>query len=105
MGMCSVPLVIEKIYRKSVLKTIESSRILKFLKVVAPKVLYSIIGKRLRETFGGCLEGVAIGGAQVDPEVEAFLQMANFPYLIGYGLTGTAQINLVRSQSVRQDLM
>ncbi|MCQ2147299.1 MAG: AMP-binding protein [Bacteroidales bacterium] len=91
-GMCSVPLVIEKIYRKSVLKTIESSKVLKFLRALSPKILYSIIGKRLRETFGGCLEVVAIGGAKVDPEVEAFLQMANFPYLIGYGLTETAPL-------------
>lgn len=92
MGMCSVPLVIEKIYRKSVLKTIESSKVLKLLKKVAPKLLYSIIGRRLRETFGGRLEVVAIGGAKLDPEVESFLQMAGFPYLIGYGLTETAPL-------------
>lgn len=91
-GMCSVPLVIEKIYRKSVLKTIESSKVLKLLKAVAPKLLYSIIGRRLRATFGGCLQVVAIGGAKVDPEVESFLQMANFPYLIEYGLTETAPL-------------
>ncbi len=91
-GMCSVPLVIEKIYRKSVLKTIESSKALKLLRAVAPKILYKIIGKKLRATFGGRLEVVAIGGAKLDPEVEAFLQMADFPYLIGYGLTETAPI-------------
>lgn len=92
MGMCSVPLVIEKIYRKSVLKTIESSKILKLLRKLAPGLLYAIIGKRLKATFGGCLEVVAIGGAKLDPEVEAFLQKASFPYLVGYGLTETAPI-------------
>lgn len=92
MGMCSVPLVIEKIYRKSVMKTIESSRVLKCLKAVAPGLLYRIIGKKLLKTFGGSLEVVAIGGAKLDPEVEQFLQMAHFPYLIGYGLTETAPL-------------
>ena len=91
-GMCSVPLVIEKIYRKSVLKTVKGSKALTWLQAHAPALLYRIIGKKLLKTFGGELEVVAIGGAKMDPEVEAFLQMARFPYLIGYGLTETAPL-------------
>ena len=33
-----------------------------------------------------------IGGAKLSPFVEQFLQEANFPYAIGYGLTETAPI-------------
>ncbi len=91
-GMCSVPLVIEKIYRSSVLKTIKASKVLTWMHAHAPKLLFRIIGKKLIKTFGGRLEVVAIGGAKLDPEVESFLQMAHFPYLIGYGLTETAPL-------------
>lgn len=92
MAMCSVPLIIEKIYRKSVLRTISISPLLMWMQRHTPSLLYRIIGSKLKKTFGGRLEVVAIGGAKLDPEVEIFLQRAHFPYIIGYGLTETAPL-------------
>lgn len=90
--MCSVPLIIEKIYRKSVLATIRKSPSLTWMQKHVPALLYTIIGIKLRKTFGGHLKVFAIGGAKLDSEVEAFLKKAHFPYAIGYGMTEMAPL-------------
>ena len=90
--MLSVPLVIEKIYRSSIVPTVEKSRFLSHLKKVAPSLLYWLVGMRLKKTFGGRLKFFGIGGAKLDIEVEKFLKKARFPYAIGYGLTETAPL-------------
>jgi Long-chain acyl-CoA synthetases (AMP-forming) len=90
--MCAVPLIIEKVYKSSVLPTIEKSRILTWMDQHMPKVLYSFIGKKLKKSFGGRLKFFGIGGSKLDPTVEAFLLKAKFPYAIGYGLTETAPL-------------
>ena len=90
--MLSVPLVIEKIYRSSIVPTIEKSRFLTHLKKFAPSVLYYLVGLRLKKTFGGRMKFFGIGGAKLDIEVEKFLKKAKFPYAIGYGLTETAPL-------------
>ncbi|TKB08234.1 AMP-binding protein [Desulforhopalus sp. IMCC35007] len=85
----AVPLVLEKIYKKRVLPQIEKSAALKLMcKVgVSRKLIYRKIGKKLIGFFGGNLKLMGIGGAALNPEVERFLNEANFPYLIGYGMT------------------
>jgi long-chain acyl-CoA synthetase len=85
----AVPLVLEKIYKKRVLPQIEKSVALKLMcKVsVSRKLIYRKIGKKLIGFFGGNLKLMGIGGAALNPEVERFLNEANFPYLIGYGMT------------------
>lgn len=90
--MLSVPLIIEKIYRNSVVPTIRKSRALTWMKKNMPMVLYRIIGMKLKKTFGGRLKFFGIGGAKVDTNVEIFLKKAKFPYAIGYGLTETAPL-------------
>jgi long-chain acyl-CoA synthetase len=88
--MCAVPLIIEKIYKNSVVPTVEKSKTLSWLKKKAPWLLYWLIGKKLYKTFGGKLKFFGIGGSKLDPTVEEFLNKARFPYAIGYGLTETA---------------
>jgi long-chain acyl-CoA synthetase len=56
------------------------------------KKLNAIAGKKLIETFGGRLRFFGIGGAGISPIVEEFLQEANFPYIIGYGLTESSPL-------------
>jgi len=56
------------------------------------KKLNKIAGKKLIETFGGRLRFFGIGGAGISPYVETFLKEAQFPYIIGYGLTETAPL-------------
>ena len=88
--MLSVPLVIEKVYRSGVKPSLEKIFLYK-LPFMRP-ILQRIAGKKLYASFGGRLRFFGIGGAPVDPEVEAFLLAARFPYAIGYGLTETAPL-------------
>ncbi len=90
--MCSVPLIIEKVYRTSIVPTIDKSRILSWMKVHTPKLLCRLVGRRLYKTMGGKLRFFGIGGSKLDSTVEDFLNKAKFPYAIGYGLTETAPL-------------
>ena len=90
----AVPLVVEKVYKKRVLPSIEKSGVLQFLcrYRLTRAFLYRKIGARLLEFFGGNLQVMGIGGAAINPEVERFLAEARFPYLVGYGLTEAAPL-------------
>lgn len=90
----SVPLIMEKIYKKRVLPQIKKSLFLSLLcrSSFGRKFVYKKIGAKLIEFFGGELEVMGIGGAALNPEVEIFLKEAEFPYLIGYGLTESSPI-------------
>ena len=90
--MLSVPLVIEKVYKTSVVPTIQKSKFLSRLKKFSPSLLYWLVGMKLKKTFGGRVQFFGIGGAKLDPEVELFLRKAKFPYAVGYGLTETAPL-------------
>ena len=56
------------------------------------KILNKIAGKKLLESFGGRLRFFGIGGAGISKYVEQFLIEAEFPYIVGYGLTETAPL-------------
>jgi long-chain acyl-CoA synthetase len=92
--MFAVPLIMEKIYKKRVLPQIEKSRLLSLLCRFSfgRKFVYKKIGAKLRAFFGGELDLMGIGGAALNPDVEKFLKEAEFPYLIGYGLTEAAPL-------------
>ena len=92
--MLSVPLIIEKIYKNKVLAKFNSSFLTKNLYKIAffRKQLNKIAGRKLLETFGGRLRFFGIGGAALSPFVEQFLLEADFPYVVGYGLTETAPL-------------
>ncbi len=84
-----VPLVLEKIYKKKILPQIEKGRMISLARrtKMGRKLVAKKIGAKLVDFFGGNLKGMGVGGAALNPEVEAFLAEAEFPYLIGYGLT------------------
>lgn len=90
--MLSVPLIIEKVYKSSILPTIQKSRTLTWMNTHMNGLMCKIIGLKLKSTFGGHLTFFGIGGAKMDSEVEAFLLKAGFPYAIGYGLTETSPL-------------
>ena len=90
--MLSVPLIIEKIYRNSIVPTIRKSKVLSWMEQNMNALLCRIIGHKLKKTFGGKLTFFGIGGAKLDMEVERFLLKAGFPYAIGYGLTETSPL-------------
>ena len=90
--MLTVPLLIEKVYKGSVLPTIQKSRTLTWMNQHMNGLMCRIIGMKLKATFGGHISFYGIGGAKLDPEVENFLLKAKFPYAIGYGLTETSPL-------------
>lgn len=90
--MLSVPLIIEKIYRDSIVPTIRKSPVLSWLDRNANWLLCRLVGLKLKKTFGGELTFFGIGGAKLDIEVERFLLKSGFPYAVGYGLTETSPL-------------
>ncbi len=92
--MLSVPLIIEKIYKNKVLPKFTGSALMRFLYGIpfVRQKLNKIAGKKLIETFGGRLRFFGIGGAPLARYVEEFLKEAEFPYIIGYGLTETSPL-------------
>ena len=92
--MVTVPLIIEKIYKNKIQPNFQKSTLIRTLYKIpfVRKKLNALAGKKLYETFGGELRFFGIGGAVLSPFVEKFLQEANFPYAIGYGLTECAPL-------------
>lgn len=90
----AVPLVLEKIYKKRVLPQIEKSVVLKIMCKIplSRRFIYRKIGAKLLDFFGGNLQLMGIGGAALNPEVERFLYEADFPYLVGYGMTESSPL-------------
>ncbi|MDX9883152.1 MAG: AMP-binding protein [Prolixibacteraceae bacterium] len=84
----SVPLVIEKIYRKRIQPTIEKPVIKVLLGIPGiSSVLKKKIKAKLIETFGGRFFEIVIGGAPLSRDVEGFFRKIKFPFTIGYGMT------------------
>jgi long-chain acyl-CoA synthetase len=84
----SVPLVIEKIYKKKIQPTLEKPLIRVLLKIPGISgLLHRQIRQKLIETFGGNFFELVIGGAALNPEVESFFRKIKFPFTIGYGMT------------------
>ncbi|MDR1653979.1 MAG: AMP-binding protein [Prevotellaceae bacterium] len=92
--MCSVPLIMEKIYKSQVQGKFTKNNIIRsiyktpFFRVI----IHRIAGKKLYKIFGGRLKFFGIGGSKLDSRVERFLAEAKFPYAIGYGLTETSPL-------------
>jgi long-chain acyl-CoA synthetase len=84
----SVPLVIEKIYKKQVLPVISKPHMKALLLIPG---LNGIILKKIREklvaVFGGNFRELVIGGAAFNAEAEAFFRKMKFPFTVGYGMT------------------
>lgn len=84
----SVPLVIEKIYKKRILPAIEKPAVKMILKVpILSNLILKKIKRKMIETFGGRFFEIVIGGAPLSADVEAFFKRINFPFTIGYGMT------------------
>lgn len=92
--MLSVPLVIEKIFKRRIQPKLTGNAISRTLynTSVGRRALHKAAGKKLIQSFGGCLRGFCIGGAPLAAETEAFLRDAGFPYAMGYGLTETSPL-------------
>lgn len=89
----SVPLIIEKIIKKSVLPKLQNfgMRILMNVPIINTNIRERV-RKQLLEAFGGNIYQVIIGGAAFNSEVESFLKEIGFPFTVGYGATECAPI-------------
>ena len=84
----SVPLVIEKIYKKQLLPVISKPSMKVLLKApVLNKVIKKKIREKLNQAFGANFHEVVIGGAALNKDVEIFFNKIGFPLSIGYGMT------------------
>ena len=89
----SVPLVLEKIYKKMIQPQISKTPVSWVLKVpLLDQVVLSKIREKLMTAFGGEFTQIIVGGAPMNAEVEAFLRRIKFPLTIGYGMTETAPL-------------
>ena len=91
--VCSVPLILEKVYRKSILPMLEKGPMSIAMRIpLLNTAIYSTILSRLMEQFGGCVEIFIVGGAAINKETEDFLRKIKFPLTVGYGMTECAPL-------------
>lgn len=84
----SVPLVIEKIFKKQLLPVISKPHMRILLMIpLLNKILYRKINEKLVETFGGRFAEIVIGGAAFNPDAEKFFKKIKFRFSVGYGMT------------------
>lgn len=84
----TVPLLIEKIYKKQLQPLIETPKMQRMMKIpVLNKIVYKKIKAKLLTAFGGNVRELITGGAPMNAEVEQFMKKIKFPFTIGYGMT------------------
>lgn len=89
----TVPLVIEKIIKKSVLPVINKPAVKVLWKTPGiNKILHKKVSDKLMAAFGGKLRYLIIGGAALNEEVEKCMRDMHFIYCVGYGMTECAPL-------------
>lgn len=89
----TVPLVVEKIFKKSIFPVImkQPVKTLWYTPLIN-KPLRRKVYKKLMSAFGGHLDILIIGGAALNGDVEKCLRQIHFPYTCGYGMTECAPL-------------
>ncbi|MBQ0153372.1 MAG: AMP-binding protein [Bacteroidales bacterium] len=89
----TVPLVIEKIFKRKIFPTIQKPLIkaLWFTPLVNIPIRKKVY-RALMQAFGGKLQFLIIGGAALNEEVEHCMRQIHFPYTCGYGMTECAPL-------------
>ena len=82
----TVPLVMEKVYDKSIKPVLENKPWVNSIPY-AKKLIYKIIRKKLLSSFGGRVRCFIMGGAPLKPEVEQCFTKMHLPFTVGYGMT------------------
>jgi long-chain acyl-CoA synthetase len=84
----SVPLVIEKIFKKQLLPVISKPHMKLLLAIPGiNSILHKKIREKLTESFGGRFHEIVIGGAPFNAEAEKFFRKIGFRFTVGYGMT------------------
>jgi len=89
----AVPLIIEKIIKKSVLPKLQTPKmkILLHVPIINDKIK-TTVREQMIKAFGGNFYEIIVGGAAFNQDIENFLKMIEFPYTVGYGMTECAPI-------------
>jgi long-chain acyl-CoA synthetase len=84
----SVPLVIEKIFKKQLLPVISKPHMKILLSIPGiNNILHRKIREKLTNTFGGKFKEIIIGGAAFNADAEKFFKKIGFRFTVGYGMT------------------
>lgn len=84
----TVPLILEKIYKKMILPQLNKRTLKLALNIpLLDTRIYAQIRKSLIDAMGGRFREVIVGGAAMNQEVTDFLYKIKFPFTIGYGMT------------------
>lgn len=84
----TVPLVIEKIFKKSIFPAIQKQPVKTLWNMpLINRPIRRKVYQKLMDAFGGKLEILIIGGAALNGDVEKCLKQIHFPYTCGYGMT------------------
>lgn len=91
--LITVPMVMEKIFKNSVLPVVTkpSIKVLLALPGLSAMIRGKIRGRLLR-AFGGNVRQIIMGGAALNPDVEKWLVRLKLPYTVGYGMTEAAPL-------------
>ncbi len=82
----TVPLVMEKVYAKSIKPAMEKLK-WSFSIPFARKLVDTIVKKKIMSAFGGRVRCFIMGGAPLKPEVEQCFCRMRLPFTVGYGMT------------------
>ena len=89
----SVPLIIEKIYKKQLQPILNKTSIKVLLKLpVIEQQIRKKIFNTLNKAFGDNFLVIVLGGAALNHEAEAFFKKIGFRYTVGYGMTECAPL-------------
>lgn len=89
----TVPLILEKIYKKMILPQLNKKTTRWALNVpFLDGQIYTQVRKKLIDAFGGRFRQAIVGGAPLNGEVEEFLLKIKFPFTVGYGMTECAPL-------------
>jgi long-chain acyl-CoA synthetase len=84
----TVPLIVEKIFKKQLLPAINKPFVKAALRLpLVDRRILKRINERLTDFFGGNFIEVIIGGASFSADAEKFFKRIGFKYTVGYGMT------------------
>lgn len=84
----SVPLVIEKIFKKQLIPVLSKPSMKVLLAIPGINtILHKKIKDKLVETFGGRFHEIVVGGAAFNADAEKFFRKIGFHFTVGYGMT------------------
>ncbi len=91
--ICTVPLVMEKIYKSSLKPVLSKWHIRALIAIPGVnKIIFNKMRSGLDTAFGGKVRHYIMGGAALNPDVEKWFRRIGLHYTVGYGMTEAAPL-------------